>query len=86
MSDDFCVEEMMETQFPTTERHGEYDWLFNDIQDWFKRCMAEFPVDTYVPTDKEHVVRIVTPEYEDVEVWFEKWFSQFTTNSEEIEK
>ena len=75
----------MMSEFPEGDCHFEnvVTYEAEQVNAWFKRCMAEFPVDTYVPTDKEHVVRIVTPEYEDVEMWFEKWFSQFIENHEE---
>ena len=81
----------METQFPQFGHYWRNEHVYGEveafdigaIEDWFKRCMGEFPVDTYVPTDKEHVVRIVTPEYEEVESWFEKWFSQFIEKGED---
>ncbi len=58
-------------KFPEEEtadggRFGDYDVYDKvEVDDWFKRCIAEYPRGAYKDID-----------YEKID-WFNKWFSQF---------
>ncbi len=69
MKNDFCVEEMMETQFPHLNPfiREDYPLTTEAIEEWLKRCMADFP-------------NLAVAEFH---LWFYKWFSQFKEEGEE---
>lgn len=71
MKNDFCVEEMMETQFPHLNQFikEDYPTTTDAVDEWFKRCRVDHP---------QHNQAWDAGEYVDlVDAWFEKWFSQF---------
>ena len=41
----------------------------DQVEDWFKRCMEDFPGCPYMMTDNRYI------EY--IDEWYDKWFSQF---------
>ena len=72
------MEEMMEITFPSRMHLTQIsDLWFNyywetDVDEWFKRCVEDIPVIRLDPTKEDMWKHIV-----DVQLWFEKWFSQF---------
>lgn len=94
MDKDFCVEEMMETQFPDFQHPGkpnrywrycdrgtlsEFDWDRHDedIQDWFKRALVDFPKEPDFWSKLAFGVDSYLVYAGKVEAWKEKWLSQF---------
>lgn len=57
---------------------SEFDWEAHDkdIQNWFERCMADFPLYPVLG-------RGAPWSHREYNAWFKKWFSQFEKNSEE---
>ena len=71
------MNENKDTKFPEPERLQCYDYSdyfmklsTYEIQQWFKRMIEDFPERT--ECDKWEVYSI-----QEIEHWFEKWFSQF---------
>lgn len=66
-------EGVSETKFPYGEIADRYAEEF--ILPWFKRCMDDFPdMEGWQP---------IGARQENIEVWFNKWFSQFIEKGEE---
>ena len=70
---DTDFEERDETAFPEAEtadggRFGDYEVYDKvEVDDWFKRCIADLPGPHKFPEYNEENHRL----------WYEKWFSQF---------
>lgn len=85
MKNDFCVEEMMETQFPHLNQfiREDYPTTTEAIDEWFKRMIDDFPTVSQIleerPNDWEWTGSLVGRRNK----WFEKWLSQFKEDSEE---
>ena len=88
MKNDFCVEEMMKTQFPQLiidefarggGQWGDYD--AREVDEWFKRCITDFPLGSHIKHTKFD--EWVPPTDYQYRHWFEKWFSQFIEKGEE---
>lgn len=63
-----------ETKFPETDS----DDRINQIADWFKRCMADYPepYPIYVNDRTKEILHMVF-DGEGIDAWKKKWFDQF---------
>ena len=84
--DDFCVEEMMEIHFPISWEDYDSNEVVNweEIQDWFKRCIEEFPYKAF--SEEEPIISQLLKLTRDRHIWFVKYFSQFSSLSKEKEE
>jgi len=83
---------MNETNFPQFGYYWRNEHVYGEveafdigaIEDWFKRCIADFPEHHYmgwgIGGEEEYGEDIL--QTEEVEAWFEKWFSQFEVKDE----
>jgi len=74
---------MEEVEFPekcTSYECGSY-YDFYDIEEWFEKCLKDFPGTTYY--DAKDVVKYYNGYA--MAKWFDKWFSQFKIKGEKNE-
>ena len=70
------------TVFPDWESIGDYGeeaYYKDDVEDWFKRCIEDYPRPNEDKTAGGYIAKSTF-----CDIWFDKWFSQFRNQSKNV--